>query len=185
MPNRYCTAWHWWVGCYPYYSNFFSLVFNDNKLAVGRRMWRHRLRDVMHPIVSYFSVTLDDVPSDIDTQLLWLKCFPHSAQQPALAATSARRHRPSDVSVPHGLVAPRTGWERSRGAQRALVGKTAVGLGCGQIKRRENGGFLLSKKISRGGVRWQSKCLGRGKKRDKRKMEDEVELKEGGPGCTV
>lgn len=25
----------------------------------------------------------------------------------------------------------------------------------------------------------------RRKKRDKRKMEDEVELKEGGPGCTV
>lgn len=55
--------------------------------------------------------------------------------------------------------------EWCRALQRALAGKAAVGLGCGQIKRRENGGFLLSKKISRGGVRWQSKCLGGGKKK--------------------
>lgn len=67
--------------------------------------------------------------------------------------------------------------------QWAHIGKATVGLGCGQIKKRENGGFLLSKKITRGGVRWQSECLR--KKRDKKKMEDEVELKEGGPGCTV
>lgn len=163
---------------------FFFLIFYDDQLAVGSRMWRHSLRDVMHPIVSYSVLTgwcsVRYWHADIVAEV-----FPPTEQQPALTATSARRHRPSDVSVPHGLIAPRTGWERSRGAQRALVGKAAVGLGCGQIKRRENGGFLLSKKISRGGVRWQSKCLGRGKKRDKRKMEDEVELKEGGPGCTV
>ena len=51
---------------------------------------------------------------------------------------------------------------------------------CGQIKRRENGGFLLLKKISRGGVRWQSEYLR--KKEDKDRMEDKVE---GGPGNAV
>lgn len=55
--------------------------------------------------------------------------------------------------------------------------------GCGQIKRRENGGFLLLKKISRGGVNWQSERLR--KKEDKERMEDKVELKEGGPGNAV
>lgn len=66
------------------------------------------------------------------------------------------------------LISERSRWtaEWCRALRRALAGKAAVGLGCGQIKRRENGGFLLSKKISRGGVRWQSKCLrGGGKKR--------------------
>lgn len=54
---------------------------------------------------------------------------------------------------------------------------------CGQIKRRENGGFLLRKEISRRGLRWQSEPLR--KKEDKERMADKVELKEGGPGNTV
>ena len=41
----------------------------------------------------------------------------------------------------------------------ARIGNATVGLGCRQIKKTENGGFLLSKKITRGGARWQSECL--------------------------
>lgn len=41
----------------------------------------------------------------------------------------------------------------------ARIGNAPIGLGCSRIKKRENGGFLLSKKINRGGVRRQSRCL--------------------------
>lgn len=54
---------------------------------------------------------------------------------------------------------------------------------CGPIKRREKGGFLLLKQISRRGLRWQSEPLR--KKEDKERMADKVERKEGGPGNTV
>lgn len=82
-----------------------------------------------------------------------------SAKDQQLALITSPARRSSDVSDPAGL---QSGAERC--SQWALAGIAAVGLGCGQIKRRKNGGFLLSKKISRGGVRWQSKCLGGEKK---------------------
>lgn len=81
-----------------------------------------------------------------------------SAKDQQLALITSPARRLSGASVPAGL---QSGAERCCG----LAGKAAVGLGCGQIKRRENGGFLLSKKISQGGVRWQSNCLGGGKKK--------------------
>lgn len=61
-----------------------------------------------------------------------------------------------------------------------------MGEACGQIKRRENGlggAVLLLKKISWGGVRWQSERWR--KKEDKERMEDKVELKQSGPGNAV
>lgn len=41
----------------------------------------------------------------------------------------------------------------------AHIGNAPQGLDCSQIKKRENWGFLLFKKITQEGARWQSECL--------------------------